>query len=462
MVGITSTGIGSGLDVQGLVSQLLAAEEQAPRQRLILRETQFQGQLSAYGSLSSALDTLKSALTKLDDGNATAGRTIKSSNEDAVSVSVDSAAVPGQYTVAISNLAQTERLTSASYASSQSVVGDGRLTLSIGGSSFSVDISAEANTLADIRNAINSANDNTGVQASIINADGASYLVFAGDSTGSENTITVTQSGGDGGLSALVYDPDDGTTSLTRSQAADDARAIVNGFSVSSATNSFDSVIDGVTFSAIQVTGTDSFTLDIENDTSGVKSSLTQFVNAYNTFVDRVDELAAFDPETNVAGALQGDSTLRNLTNIVRAELSQRTTSAADGFDTLTEIGLSLDESGKLSLDDERITNVLDNNFRAISEVFGGDSGYVTRLTSIVDTYTGTSGILKTREDGIKASIESLTQQNERLDLRLASLQTRLLNQFNGLDSLISSLNLTSNFLTTQLANVPTPGQRNT
>ena len=193
MVGIVSTGIGSGLDVNGLVQQLVAAEGQPVQQRLIVRESEFQSQLSAFGSFRSALDALKTAAERLGDGEATSARSVVSSNEDAVTVTAEPAAVPATYTVAITNLATNERLTSGAFADSQAAVGTGNLTLSIGGESFTVAIDEGNNTLEGIRAAVNESTENTGVQATIINAEGASYLVFVGDDTGSDNTTPVTQ-----------------------------------------------------------------------------------------------------------------------------------------------------------------------------------------------------------------------------------------------------------------------------
>ena len=236
MTGITSTGIGSGLDVNGLVQQLVTAEGQAASQRLIQRETQFQSRLSAYGSLKSSLEGFKTAIDALQNNDAVRGRTISSSNEDAISLAVTSDAVPASYSIDIESLATAARLSSASFTGADAAVGSGTLDLSIGTESFSVTIDPEANTLADIRDAINNADDNAGVLATIINAESGSFLVLTGTRTGAANGVTVTQSTPDNGLSALTFDPGNGSNNLTESVAAADARATVNGFTVTSDT----------------------------------------------------------------------------------------------------------------------------------------------------------------------------------------------------------------------------------
>ncbi len=459
MVGIVSTGIGSGLDVNGLVQQLVAAEGQPVQQRLAIKESQFQSKLSAYGSLKSALSTFKTAVEKLQDAETFGARTIASSNEDAIDVSVEANAVPARYDVEIVSTAVAERLTSGAFATADTTVGTGTLTISVGGAAFDVEIGVDSNTVSGIADAINASSENTGVQATVINADGGSYLVVSGDETGAQNTITITESGG-GGLATIAYDPVNGINGLSLSEAAADAEATVNSFTVFSPTNVFDEVVSGVSFTALQATE-EPLTLTVENDRGGVKSALQAFVSAYNTLVATSENLSAFDAETKIAGALQGDSTLRAVSNLLRRELSENTDSADPLLDTLSEIGVSLDEDGKLALDGDRVDTLTLENFGAVSELFGGDDGYSARLINVLDAYIGSDGILQTRTDGIESSIRGLEQQNEALNNRLASLEVRLLRQFNGLDSLLSQLNLTSSFLAANLTNVPTPGRNN-
>lgn len=459
MVGIVSSGIGSGLDVQSLVQQIVAAEGQPAQQRLAFRETQFQARLSAYGSLKSALDTFKTSLQKLSEAETTAARSIATSNEDAVSVSVNESAVAASYTVDIVNTASVARLTSSAFADSDAVVGTGTLTLSLGSESFDVEIDSDNQSLAGIRDAINSASDNSGVQATIINADNGSYLVLSGTKTGSSNSLTITQSGGDGGLASISYDPGNGINNLVETQAASDAAATVNGFAVFSETNEFADVIEGVTFTALEATGGNTFSIDVSNDDGAVADAVRGFVSGYNALISTAENLSSFDAETKVAGPLQGDSALRGVTGLLRRELSNATNGASALFDTLSEIGVGLDEKGRLQIDSDKLNSVLESDFSAIGDLFGGDNGYTARLSTIIDTYIGDDGILEARTDGLDASIERISEQRESLNARLVSLEARLQRQFNGLDSLLGQLNNTSSFLTAQLANVPTPGR---
>ena len=101
---------------------------------------------------------------------------------------------------------------------------------------------------------------------------------------------------------------------------------------------------------------------------------------------------------------------------------------------------------------------ILADNFRAVQNLFSADDGYVSRLTGVIDSFTGSDGVLETRTDGIQSSIDGIALQNEALNQRLVNLEARLLRQFNGLDSLLAQLNSPSNFLAAQLSNLPTPG----
>lgn len=460
MASITSTGIGSGLDVQGLVQSLVAAEGQPARQRLVQQETRFQGKLSAYGSLRSALAEFQSSVEKLQDANTLQTRKVTLENEDAYSVSVDEDAVPVSYQVEIVSLAQAERLTSGAFTGSDAVVGTGTLTVTVGGESFDVDIDAESNTLEGIRDAINLAGDNTGVQATIVNADTGSYLVVKADETGAANTITVTQAGGDGGLAAIAYDPANGINGLAQSVAAADAQIRVDGFDVYSDSNVFEGVIDGAVITAFEPTSGSAYSVDIAYDNDDVRKTIAGFVTNYNALVDAMDNLSRFNAESGDAGPLQGDSALRSVSTLLRRELGTASTGVDAAFDTLSEIGIALNVDGKLEIDDEKLTAVIDSDFRDVGELFSAEGGYANRLGVLLDSFLDADGLIETRTDGLQSSIDRITEQGEALNERLVRLEARLLRQFNGLDSLISQLTSSGNFLSQQLANLPTPNTR--
>ena len=229
MASITSTGIGSGLDIAGIVQQLVIAEGQPVEARITQQESRAQAKLSAFGSLKAALADFRDKLDIMKSLDKFLVRRAVSGNEDYFTVTADSNAVPSGYAVEVAQLAQAQKLTSGAFTDSDTVVGTGTLTIQVGTEIVSLQIDAENNTLAGIRDAINEAVDNPGVGASIVNADSGSYLILTAEKTGVANTITVTQSGGDGGLAALEYDPPT-STALTETIAAQDGLIRIDGF----------------------------------------------------------------------------------------------------------------------------------------------------------------------------------------------------------------------------------------
>jgi len=320
MPSIISNGIGSGLDIAGIVQQLVAAEGQPVATRLGLQEARTQAKLSAFGSLKSVLSDLRDKLDAMKDAQQFLARKAASSNEDAFSVTSDTGALPASYSIEVIQLAQAQKLTSGAFADADAVVGTGTLTVRMGADAVAIEITSENNTLSGIRDAINSSPDNPGVAATIVNADSGSYLILTADKTGAANTITVTQSGGDGGLAALEYDPPT-SAALTETIAAQDGQIRIDGFDVMSDNNTFAGAVQGVTITALQATTSAEF-LVVENDEDAVRDLIADFVESYNSLIDTFDSLTDYDPEADAAAPLVGDSTVRGIRDQIRRELS--------------------------------------------------------------------------------------------------------------------------------------------
>jgi flagellar hook-associated protein 2 len=459
MASIISAGIGSGLDISGLVSQLVAAEGKPAQTRIARGEAAAQARLSAFGSLKSSLSQFRDQLEKMKELDSFLTRKGSSANEDVFSVSVASNAVPASYAVEVVQLAAAHKLTSGAFASADTVVGTGTLQIDVGGSAFSIEVDAENNTLAGIRDAINAASDNSGVQATIVNATAGSYLILSGENTGAANTITVTQSGGDGGLAALEYDPGNGLNAMTQSIAAQDAQIRIDGLDVTSSSNSITGAIDGVTIDVVQASAGGSETLTVENDTADVRRTISAFVDSYNQLVSTFDKLSAFNADSNVAGPLLGDASLRSIRDQMRREMSNAVGDSAATFNSLREIGIEVKLDGKMNIVDEDLDAALADNFSDVGQLFAADNGFATRLFDRVDGFLDDDGLISTRTDGLNERLEGYTEQRERLSERLQALESRLLRQFNALDSLVSQLTSTSNFLTQQLAALPSVGR---
>jgi len=458
MPSIVSTGIGSGLDIAGIVQQLVAAEGQPVESRIGQQEARAQAKLSAFGSLKSALSDFRDKLDVMQSLDKFLSRTASSGNEDYFTVSAGTNALPASYSVEVVQVAQAQKLTSGAFVDSDTVIGTGTLTVGVGASTMDLTIDATNNTLAGIRDAINAATDNPGVAATIVNADSGSYLIVTGESTGAANSITITQAGGDGGLSALEYDPVNGLNSLTESITPQDAMIRIDGLDVMSDSNVFTGAVQGVTINVEQATGGATESLVVENDDGAARSLVSDFVESYNQLVSTFDALTAYDAESEQGAPLIGDSTIRGIKDQVRRELTSAVEDLDAPFSMLADVGIEVQLDGTLSINDESLDAVIADDFVKFGQLFSTTDGFATRLYTLTDGFLESDGIIESRTQGLTSTIEGFGDDRAALNDRLASLETRLLRQFNALDSLLAQLSLTSNFLTQQLGNLPGVG----
>jgi flagellar hook-associated protein 2 len=449
---LASPGLGSGLDITSLVGQLVAAER-APGELRIRRLTnQADTKISALGALNGVLSTLQSSLGGLKTIDSFQVRRAESADRTIFTATANAAAANGTYNIEVEQLATAQRLNSAAFAAgSGAVVGTGALTLTSGTNSFSVDINTSNNTLAGIRDAINTSTSNTSVQASVIQAADGARLVLSARSVGSANAIRVTQTGGDGGLAQLVYDPGV-STSLQELAPARDARVIIDGFTVNSTSNVVENAIEGVTINLLRANDNATFALTVSNDRAKVVENINKFVTEYNNVATKVQELRKFDPSTETVGPLLGDAMLRGIESSLRRELTARTASAVAPYDSLAAIGIRTGADGKLRVDSGRLNAALDADFSSAARLFGAEDGVGARLARVVDSALASEGALATRTAGLQASKKSLAADQVALDARMELVEARYKKQFIAMDQLLTSLQSTASFLTQQLA----------
>ncbi len=457
---ITAGGIGSGLDIASIVSQLVAAEGAPATSRFNRKEATLQADLSAYGSLKSALSTFQASVKELNDPADFLGRTSTSSDPKIFSATADETAVPGNYAIEVVQLATSAKSRSGDFTSADAVVGTGNLAISLGAETFQLTVDSENNTLAGLRDAINSASDNPGVTASIINVDGGTRLVLTADKLGATNAIAIVATDDDGnhtdatGLSRLA------TGNLTSIHLAQDAIIKVDSQTVTRDSNTFSDVITGVSFTLKSESSGAVESLAIGLDKGGLISNVNSFVAAYNSLADTMAALSSFNAETGVAGTLLGDSALRGVQNQIRQAITSPV--AGLNFDSLVSIGITTDDSGNLVVDSAKLDSVMTADFTAVSQLFSAEKGLAKSLDGILERYISSdSGILTSRTEGIKSTIDAIADDRERLDQRLATLEVRLRAQFTAMDILVAQLQSTGNFLTAQLENLPKPNSIN-
>tara|TARA_R110001583_G_scaffold163022_1_gene315244 strand:+ start:414 stop:1799 length:1386 start_codon:yes stop_codon:yes gene_type:complete len=454
MASVTASGIGSGLDINSIVSQLVNAERAPQATRLDSKESLIQARLSAFGSLKSSLTTFQNSLSALKSADTFSKRSATSSDTAAFTATTTSAAAAGTYTVKVEQLAAKHTIASAAYADGDAVVGSGVLNFSQNGESFSVTIADGEDSLTAIRDAVNGASDNTGVAASIVTDQDGAHLVFSSSKTGLDNAISIEAvPGGSGDLSALSYTA--GNFTMTEKAEAKDSIVVVDGFTLNSASLKFEGMIEGITIDIKTAKPGENLSLTVKHDTAAVKKSIEGFVTGYNNLMTTLNDLTAYDPEADTAGLLQGDSTTRSIANRIRQEMSTLVGGLGVELDSLAELGITTIDKGKLTLDATKLASVLDSDFANVAGVFSGENGYATRLDSVIGNITAGGGILENRTDGLKAQVERINDQRETLDRRIVAIEARYLAQFSALDTLLGQLNSTGTFLTEQLANLP-------
>ncbi len=471
---ISVPGIGSGLDINAIVDGLVAAEGDAKTLLLANKRANIESEISAFGSLKSIVSAFQSSSSKLADVTTYTATTATTSDATFFTASAAASVAAGNYDIEIRALAESQKLLSAGYADADTNVGTGTLTIEVGTDSFDVVIDSDNQTLSGIRDAINSAEDNSGVTATLLNVDDGAggtltKLVLTSDDTGSANAISVTVDDDDladtdaSGLSVFYYDTDDITTPEQMSQinAAVDAELYIDGQKVLSSTNTVSSAIDGVTLVLNKAeTGTTN-QLSIQSDTDSVKSAIELFVSNYNSFISFSNSLSAFNADSGEVGILLGDSTLRTLSNAVRVNMSNSVSGLSGELANLVDLGITTGASGALEIDSTKLQTALDNNGADVVALFSSTDGVATRLNSLLNEYVKSEGILDNKTSGLNETIDDIDSDLEKLSLSLQSLEERLFAQFSALDLLVNELNSTGNFLTQQFEQISRINQPN-
>lgn len=388
MATVSSLGVGSGIDLQALVDGFISAESQSRLIPLDRQEAAATAKISAYGALKSAISTFNSSINSLGSASTFEARRATSSDNESLTISTSPNASIASYQVDVVSVGTAQRLTGSSLldatgsalADVNTAIGGGELTIQQGSqTAFTVEIDPTASSLTDIANAINNAEGNTGVEASVITADAGPTLVIQASEVGADNAISISVDDIDEndtdtqGLSQLSFDGVD--DNLTESVGAGNASITVNGQAATSTSgNSFDSIVEGVTFNALQVT-TETVTASVSKNTSASVTAAEGFVTAYNELIDSVNQLTSVSGENaSASGPLVGDSAVRFLTSTLRNNLFGATiTGQPLGVRTLSDIGINVDRDGKLSLDSSDFESILESNFDDVVRLLTSD-----------------------------------------------------------------------------------------
>lgn len=374
MASVESLGLGSGVLTSDLVDDIISAEKEVSEARLDTKEELVDAKITAYGELQSLLYSIDASVTALSSSSLASSTTATSSDEDIVTATTSSDAEPGTYTIEVLNTAKAHAVASSTYTSYDEIIGSGQLTFSFGAltyetdgsvssqdtnvdqASFTIDIDESNQTLSGIRDAINNAD--AGVSASIVN-DGSGYrLLITSDETGEDYAMTITAKDSSGnlltsGLADLAYNSSQTSASgMTETTAGEDAQLSVNGLTITRSSNSVDEVIDGVTLNLKSADVGKTVSIAIEADTEQVVEAIQAFVDAYNEFKTFADELTSYDADSEEAGLLLGDSTIRSIMQQIRSLISEPIVGLEGyGYQSLTELGVNTDKDNDYLLD---------------------------------------------------------------------------------------------------------------
>ena len=470
---ISSAGIGSGLDVNSIVTQLMNVEK-LPLQNLQSAASTMQTQLSAFGQVQSLVSALHDSMAPLLASSSYSLTTSSSSDSASVSVGSSASATAGSYAVSVTSLAASQVVVSASgqFTDANATVGSGTLTLrqgswdanrtsfspATGSSDVSVAISS-GDTLAGIRDKINAAN--AGVTASIvIDANGA-RLALQSTSTGAASGFRLTVADDDGnsadssGLSRLAFDPASGAAQMTLTQTAANAQATVNGISVSSATNQLSDVVQGMSFSLNKLT-TSPVSISVTRNTDALKTMVSSVVSAYNALAQTLTQATAYNPTTKQAALLQGNATAQGIQNQMRSLVSGGAL-ASSVFSTLSTVGVEYQKDGTLKVNDTKLTAAVGNLSelqKALTRSDGAGAntnGFITRLSAWTDGLLASTGTLPNQTHSIQARIDANSKDQARLNTKLALVEQRMRAQYTALDSTMSNANALSKYVTQQI-----------
>lgn len=454
--------IGSGIDIKALVADLLEAESKQKLAKLNESEHIAVEKITGIGKLRSSMSSYLSKLDQLQTTNefellsATAST---ANNIQVISATANADAVPGNYSVVVTQLALAQKMGSGTFQSVGTVVGTGNLIFTIDNFAYTFTITSANGTVQGIADAINAQTAETGISATLIATNNAVSMVFSSQ-TGLNNTFTVTVTNdGDGnntdnaGLSQLA------SNNLTTLQNAQNAIVNIENVPVVSDSNTIQYAISGVTIDLITTNVGMPVTLSVNYDVPSAQQAVREFVNGYNEVFSIIRDFSTFDKVGKDSGVFLGDATFRSIEFQLRNLITSMYTSDPGGYSSLSQIGILSDPySGKLRIDEEQLLNALNTNFMAVGQLFMDPvNGLVVNMQNMIESYTEVNGVLQFRTESIKSGIKRIDDQILHMERHLKKMEKRLMAQFIAMDVNVARLRSMSDYLATQLEGLADP-----
>jgi flagellar hook-associated protein 2 len=437
MSSISFGGLATGLDTGAIIDALMEIRRQ-PIVRLQARQTLYESQKEALGTLKTKLLALQTAAKDLDTFTEFASYSAASSREDILTATAGSMAAPGTYEIVVESLATAQKDISQGYASLDDVVGWGSLTVTVGGEATVVDIDPSADSLVDLKDAINAAG--AGVVASILNdgSEGTPYrLILTAADTGAAAGFTIDLNGLAGGT----------PPTLTNVTAAANAALSIDSIPVTSPSNSISEAITGLNFDLHAADPDTSLTLTVASDDEAIQEKVQAFLNAYNDLFD-------FIQTQSVEGSpLRGNMTLRSVSSRISGLLAQPLAGEGD-LTLLSQIGITVQRGGQLDFDAAKFQAAIAENPGAVRDLFierGENLGKAYLFRVAIDDLTDSSeGIFKFSLDALTDRIDNMDDSIERYERGLDSYRSYLEQKFTAMESMVASLQAQGTYLAAQ------------
>lgn len=454
---ITSAGAGSGIDLESVISSSVAARKAQLQQPITTKKALAGATLSGVGQLKSAISSFTSVLDKLSEKGAFNKRavTITQDKDDPIlKVESKSDASNGQYNITVNKLATTSRQEGIFDSSTaQLATTDGQLTFKAGDKEFTVDVKA-GDSLQNIRKRINSNGDNFGLSANIVNtADGKSKLVLDSGVSGDGKNLAITATTSE----LKLFETGAVESKMSQTQAASSAEINVDGSVLKSDTNTFDDSVQDLKITVLRTSDKDtdgnakSNKVDITTDKTAIQDLVKKFIDSYNSLQDKSTALGKRNTivageSQDDGGALSGDSVTRTIKGMMMGAITEKSTLSTT-FSSIFEVGVKMDNKGKLSLDSDKFTKALDNNFDQVVALFGGDTGVPGKLSTQLKEYTKTGGLLAQREDSLNTDLRGLATKQTDVNAALVKYEANLRQKYGNLDALLVKINKSASSL---------------
>ncbi|NGZ08377.1 MAG: hypothetical protein CV088_03200 [Nitrospira sp. LK70] len=457
MATISFGGLGNGLDFGQVVDQLVKASR-IPVDRLNAKKDDLNSKSTDYATLNTKLIGLQSAADKMRLPSTFDRTSVSVSDTTVLTATGSSSAVPGSYTVKVTQLAQSHQITSRAAKAVASTTtdivsgGSGTFTFRVGsGTNQTVSLDATA-TIEDFKSAINDLG--AGVTASVVNTGSegspAYRLVLTATSTGATNEVTIVADNTD--LDFLNGTGTGGTDTL---QAAQDAVIVVgdptlNPLTFQRSTNNITDAITDVTLTLTKMTGLSTISVNVARDMSAVQTNIKALATAYNEVVKFINERTTYDITTKKGGIFFNEPTVRTVLGQVRTALSS-VVPGSTAYVSVGDVGFKTERDGSVTVDDAKLNAALSSNYTGVKNLFvnqTGSVGVAQLLNAAVDTLDDIeSGALTLRKRGLTDQISDVTDEIARKEDLISQYEERLRRQYAALDGLLRQMQSQIGFL---------------